>query len=275
MERSCWLIRAGEESRLAPTFDVAATVVVGWGDIPGLGDLTGLSRDAVVAVLEREPASDADAGELLVFRDDVKTGDAVVAFGTPELDLLVGEVTGEYEYRAQPSDGDYAHVRTVRWYARTGRDGLPGAMDEPPADRQSIRPLTPSAEWLVLTDSLRATDAPPVKAPTKTAVAKAAAATKAAARKAAAAVPKPPAKLRSRAGGQRGRRGAAEGRFARARHTVPGLRPAEGEVAVPRRVAVVRRLPRPARRGLTPVRPTALARALPWRAGQAVPTISS
>lgn len=198
MERSCWLIRAGEESRLAPTFDVAATVVVGWGDIPGLGDLTGLSRDAVVAVLEREPASDADAGELLVFRDDVKTGDAVVAFGTPELDLLVGEVTGEYEYRAQPSDGDYAHVRTVRWYARTGRDGLPGAMDEPPADRQSIRPLTPSAEWLVLTDSLRATDAPPVKAPTKTAVAKAAAATKAAARKAAAAVPKPPAKLRSR-----------------------------------------------------------------------------
>ena len=166
--RRSWLVEAGESGRLARLFESSGTVALGWADVPGLEDLTGLDRDAVIDLLRGHrtvDAAHADATLLVRFRDDLRPGDLVVSVDTPARQLLVGEVTGAYEYRTDAPSDAHHHVRTVEWYGRYGRDDRT-ALSEEMARRTgldaAVVELTPTDAWLALAARVR--ERPPLAA---------------------------------------------------------------------------------------------------------------
>jgi predicted Mrr-cat superfamily restriction endonuclease len=153
-----WLVRAGEESRHAARFAASSVIAVGWRNIDGLRDLRGLSEADVLRLLRVAPtlsSPEADAGELLAFRDDIGVGDVVVTPDATQRDVLVGEVTGDYEYLDPSPAGDYRHVRTVNWFGRWDRDLLPDHLRRETNYRRTLRRLTNRQEWLNFAETMR------------------------------------------------------------------------------------------------------------------------
>jgi hypothetical protein len=62
-------------------------------------------------------------GALFRLANDFEIGDIVL---TPEAggNILVGEVSGSYEFNPEPAYEDYCHTRPVRWFARLPRSSL-------------------------------------------------------------------------------------------------------------------------------------------------------
>ena len=189
MARRCWLVRAGESGQFARAFESTGTVAVGGDDVPGLDDLTGLDREAIFDLIR--PTSNADAAQgdtakLLRFRDDVRTGDVVVTVDTPARQLIVGEITGGYEFRAEPPAAHHRHVHAVEWYGRYGREDRT-ILSEEMAKRtgldSAVVELTPTDAWLAFAAGVR--ERPPLPAaPPRPATAAKARATKTATKRA-------------------------------------------------------------------------------------------
>lgn len=158
MQRSCWLIRAGEENRNVGDFATSSAVAVGWNGVAGLADLTGVDARALRKILggsAQVKLPTKDTAELLMFRDEMAVGDAVVTPDPANDDVLVGEILGEYEYRATPV-GDCHHVRTVRWYGRQTRSDLPMALKKATDYRRTIKRLEPDADWSAVAERAEA-----------------------------------------------------------------------------------------------------------------------
>jgi predicted Mrr-cat superfamily restriction endonuclease len=156
---TCWLIRAGEESRHARTFVDRKVVTLGWPDIDGLHDLTGMSREEIKTALraaDHIKRSEQDAAELLTFRDDVAIGDIVITPDAKTREALVGVVTGEYEYRDPSPTGDYHHVRDMTWYRRVHRDDLDPVLVKELNWRRTIRELGNQEQWLAIAAAAQA-----------------------------------------------------------------------------------------------------------------------
>ena len=160
MARRCWLVRADQGDALAGVFESTGTVAL--GGAPGPADLTGLGHDEIVELIRptqgRDDEAAADAGRLVKFRDDMRHGDIVVTVDGDARQLLIGEVTGDYEYRADQPTGDRHHVRAVEWYGRYGRDDR-GLLSEEMAKRTGLEAalveLTPTEAWLKLAGGVR------------------------------------------------------------------------------------------------------------------------
>ena len=153
-----WLVRAGEQSRHAARFAASNVIAIGWPNIDGLGDLRGLSEADVLQLLRLAPtvsSPEADAGELLAFRDEIKVGDVVVTPDATQRDVLVGEVTGEYEYLDPSPAGDYRHVRSVNWFGRWDRDLLPDHLRRETNYRRTLRRLSNAREWMTFAENMR------------------------------------------------------------------------------------------------------------------------
>jgi len=154
-----WLIRAGEDSRHAREFADNNVVAVGWPTIEGLYDLRGLSHAQILGLLVdsgKSTTPEADANELLAFRDDVAVGDLVVTPDANTRELLIGRVTGAYEYRLPSPAGDYRHVRSMRWIGRWDRDFAPEPLARELRYRRTIRRLTDQEGWAALADRIEA-----------------------------------------------------------------------------------------------------------------------
>jgi predicted Mrr-cat superfamily restriction endonuclease len=152
---TCWLIRAGERSRHAPLFASENIVAVGWPDVEGLDDLRLLDQIEIKGLLRAAGATarlaDADAAELVAFRDTMAVGDVVVAPDGPARDVLIGEVTGEYDYLDPSPCADFHHVRTVRWYGRVAKDMLAEDLEKETKYRRTLRRLEEhDEEWTAI-----------------------------------------------------------------------------------------------------------------------------
>lgn len=160
-----WLIRAARENRLAPAFEEHGVVALGWSGL--IGDLRKLSRWEVVDRLERAGVSgaDEDADQLISFRDQVMGGDYVVTPDATRRGILVGRVTGPYEFHGSspvvdPDDGPYQHLRQVEWWGHGARDQLAAHLrKELGGSRLSLVRLSGSGEWTKVVEGIR--DAPP------------------------------------------------------------------------------------------------------------------
>lgn len=166
--QKAWIVRAGEDSRHAEGFAAAGAIAIGWNDIPGLGDLRGMEQKEIEALLRAEGRSagvaSADAREMIDFREGMQVNDVVVTPDSPAREILVGDVSGEYEYRADAPLGDYRHVRTVSWVGRFGRDSLSPELHQDTRYRRTIRLLDARPdEWLALAAEMRAGDPVSVK----------------------------------------------------------------------------------------------------------------
>jgi len=161
--QQAWIVRAGEDSHYAEGFATAGAIAIGWNDIPGLDDLRGMEQREIEKLLRAEGRSagvaSADAREMIAFRDGIQVNDVVVTPDSPAREILVGDVTGEYEYRPDAPLGDYRHVRTVAWVGRFGRDNLPAPLHQDTRYRRTIRLLDARPdEWLALVAEMRAGD---------------------------------------------------------------------------------------------------------------------
>jgi hypothetical protein len=111
---------------------------------------------------------EADAAELLAFRDDIKPGDVVVTPDATTRALLLGEIVGHYTYLDASPVGDYHHVRTVRWATSFARDLVPNGLAVELRYRRTLRRLTHQREWAAIVDRARAgalpAPAPPQRA---------------------------------------------------------------------------------------------------------------
>lgn len=120
-----WLVRAGrdgEQEKLALEEGVA---VVGWAELGSLDDV--IDRDQLKVRIERaynehRPASLASqAGQIMRFRHEIKTGDLVVLpLKSDPGHVAVARVTGGYEYRtdgAFAEDVDARNTLPVEWLA--------------------------------------------------------------------------------------------------------------------------------------------------------------
>jgi predicted Mrr-cat superfamily restriction endonuclease len=165
-----WLIRAGHGAEHADTFVRRGVATLGWASIPGLGDLRHHTDEEILELLSAarrgQPAE--DLRELVSFRD-AAVGDLVVTPDTPARDLLMGEITGAYDYAPAPVCGDHRHVRPVDWQARCARDLVPHDLAQPTLHYQrTVLQLPQQDEWRHFVEAMRTGGGRPADAPATT-----------------------------------------------------------------------------------------------------------
>lgn len=124
--RRVWVVRAGRNAAYASQFLAQSRVAIGFDlheSIEGL-PWEGISERVARSMADASPVAVGLAvGALFRLANDFKVGDYIL---TPEAggNILAGEVTGSYEFNAEPAYEDYCHTRPVRWFARFPRSSL-------------------------------------------------------------------------------------------------------------------------------------------------------
>jgi hypothetical protein len=122
--RRTWVIRGGEDNRLVQDFIESGVTGVGYRMI---GDGTTVTKREVSRVLREAgrtvPAQRAARFESFVH--EIQLGDVIVMPDTPGGDIVIGEVTGDYEFHEDLDPDSYRHRRPVRWVARQALSTLP------------------------------------------------------------------------------------------------------------------------------------------------------
>jgi restriction endonuclease Mrr len=127
IDPTVWMIRAGERGIYAGAFIDESAAMLGWGAV---GDISGLSIETIAQRVARawpeykRVQKGQAANALFRFSSDMRPGDLVVTPEPANRTLILGEVTGKYEYRDEPAVADYRHTRPVRWFARIERSEL-------------------------------------------------------------------------------------------------------------------------------------------------------
>jgi predicted Mrr-cat superfamily restriction endonuclease len=129
-----WIVRTGLANRRAATFENPGAIALGWADVPGIGDLTSMDPDAIATVVRRTgrdgDEAESDSSQLIAFRDELATGDLVVATDARSGDVVIGTVIGDYRHDgdAQRAGDPYPHRRAVTWTARVKSLDVPDAL---------------------------------------------------------------------------------------------------------------------------------------------------
>jgi predicted Mrr-cat superfamily restriction endonuclease len=112
-----WLLKATGTLEDEELILENSVITIGWAEFP---DLSGIKNEAQVKkiMLEKYPGmqekrSSAWAGEIHSFITKIKKGDLVAVPLKTRNEILIGKVTGDYEYR-QLSDF-ISHIRSVMW----------------------------------------------------------------------------------------------------------------------------------------------------------------
>ncbi|HEY3362665.1 MAG TPA: hypothetical protein VGK06_12850 [Methanosarcina sp.] len=112
-----WLIKAAGTLEDEELILENSVITIGWAEFP---DLSSIKNEAQVKkiMLEKYPGmqetrSSAWAREINSFITKIKKGDLVAVPFKTRNEMLIGKVTGDYEYR-QLSDF-VSHIRSVRW----------------------------------------------------------------------------------------------------------------------------------------------------------------
>lgn len=121
-----WMVRAGNDNELAEIVGERGEVAIGW---PELGDISHLdSREKVKRHYRKKRPGEkpgrvpVNAGQLYRFSQEVHKGDYVLTYLKSSRQVLIGIVTGDYEYREEALLDHYPHVRSVNWIKEVSRD---------------------------------------------------------------------------------------------------------------------------------------------------------
>ncbi len=121
-----WVCRAERGGAWASEFEKQGVISVGWlkEDIEHLSRAELTDRIAAGTTGHRSKAS-VPAGELWRFVHEITPGNTVITPDGTTRDLLIGAVSGPYEFHATPLVGDHHHYHRVTWEGRYPRDVLP------------------------------------------------------------------------------------------------------------------------------------------------------
>ena len=121
-----WMVRAGNDNRLASTAEAKAAVAIGWHE---MGDITPLqTREAFKTRYaeiypDHSPSRAANgAGQVYRFAREITIGDYVLTYEQASRELLIGRVTGELDCHSKLFGADYPNIRRVNWLKRISRD---------------------------------------------------------------------------------------------------------------------------------------------------------
>jgi hypothetical protein len=135
-----WVIRGGDDNRLVDEFIDNDSIGVGYYRVR---DGTRISEDELTAILRNENL--AAAGQRLSrfrwFVWQMSPGDVVVMPDTPRGEVVIGEIVGDYEYRADLPADRYRHRRAVKWLGRHPHSDLPAGREDVYRQRQTLQPL--------------------------------------------------------------------------------------------------------------------------------------
>ena len=115
---TAWMVRAGRDGERETTALTEGLIIAGWEEV---GDLSQIhDKSGVRDLLERTYPDASRAtignwtGQLWRLLHEIAVDDLVVIPLKNRVDVAVGQVTGNYEYRGNAPPG-FRHVRAVRW----------------------------------------------------------------------------------------------------------------------------------------------------------------
>lgn len=165
--RTAWLNRAGHGAEHVDDYVHRGVITLGWARIRGLEDLRALDAEQIehlIAAAGSRKFPKVDTGELLGFRDGMQVGDIVVTPDPKRKSVLLGEVTGDYDYDPSFVVGDHRHVRRVSWLGRWLRYDLAPPLRKTLDDyMRTVLKLPNQDDWRAIADSIRAGDGMPVE----------------------------------------------------------------------------------------------------------------
>lgn len=127
LNKTFWMVRAGERGFRFDDFKEKSLVSVGW---LGVGDMSPLVnrndfKSRLTSVFPDWSPSEIgnSAGQLYRFAREIKLGDTVITYDTSSRKYLVGTVSSDYEYTEGVIE-DQSHIRRVQWVGEVARDAL-------------------------------------------------------------------------------------------------------------------------------------------------------
>jgi len=121
-----WVVRAPVE--IADTVETESLVAIGWFQIGDLSDLDTRQKmkDKYHSVYpdDSDPKIWVGAGQLYRFAHVIQKGDFVLTPLKVSREVLVGEVTGDYEFSPSAASERYPNIRRVTWLQKVSRDDL-------------------------------------------------------------------------------------------------------------------------------------------------------
>lgn len=170
------MVRCSDAGR---SIDDAVTSGVISVDFAEASDVTGLAVDEIgkqLAGSKSRTAVNRQAEMLYAFANEIAEGDAIILPDRARRQVVVGRVTGPYEWVESAPVQEDRHTRTVSWSARFGWDDLPEPVKHTVLhyqravlrleDQESALKLTEGAEGT----GLSAVYAPPDRRPSRSAV---------------------------------------------------------------------------------------------------------
>lgn len=141
-----WVIRGGEHDELVVPFVEAGVIALPYPEVP---DAEILTRSEIRRFLvgERTTAQlDADEALISAFVREIRDGESILLLDTSRGEVVVGTVTGRYEFATDPSAAAVPHQRTVEWLARHPVGDLPAAVQGVARQKPALQ-QDRSAEW--------------------------------------------------------------------------------------------------------------------------------
>ncbi len=139
-----WVIRGGDADQLVAPFVDEGTIGLAYPEVP---DAEILTRSEIRRFLvgDRTTAQlDADEAILSAFVREIQVGESVLLPDTSRHEVVVGAVTGRYEFDRDAAD--VQHRRTVDWLARHRIDDLPAAVRSTAKPKLALQQHR-DAEW--------------------------------------------------------------------------------------------------------------------------------
>lgn len=141
-----WVIRGGEDDRSVEAFIDQAMIAVGFPEVP---DAEILTRTEIRRFLPREgtPAAiDAQVAVLSAFVREIQDGESVLVLDPRRNEVVVGTVSGRYEFAGELPAGELRHRRPVEWLARHAVGDLPAAVQGVARQKGTLQQHR-DAEW--------------------------------------------------------------------------------------------------------------------------------
>jgi len=170
------MVRSSDAGR---SIDDAVTGGVVSVDFAETSDVTGLAVDEIglqLAGSKSRTAITRQAQMLYAFANEIAEGDAIILPDRARRQVVVGRVTGPYEWVETASAPEDRHTRTVEWNARFSWDDLPEPVKHTVLHYQrAVLRLEDQEAALKLTDGgdgmgMAAVYAPPDRRPSRSAV---------------------------------------------------------------------------------------------------------
>ncbi len=123
--RAHWVVRAGDANRLVDEFIDSGVTGVGYFTLPDGHELTYTAVRRLLVSEATSAALDLHTSMFIEFVQEISIGHIILMPDTPRGDMVVGDVTGPYEFHPDLPPERYRHRRTVAWFGRVRHGDMP------------------------------------------------------------------------------------------------------------------------------------------------------